>query len=49
MTFSMIDVTLDHSGRVVDGSPAERVTVREFWSFQRTARSRWSVSAIQES
>jgi predicted lipid-binding transport protein (Tim44 family) len=46
MTFSMIDVTLDKSGRVVDGSQTERVTVREFWSFVRTPRARWIVSAV---
>jgi predicted lipid-binding transport protein (Tim44 family) len=48
MTFSMTDVTLDTSGRVVDGSQTERVTVTQFWSFQRSTRAKWIVSAVEE-
>ncbi len=48
MRFSMIDVTLDASGRVVDGSPNERVTVTEYWTFVRSAGGRWVLSAIQQ-
>ena len=36
MRFSMIDVTRDASGRVVDGSPTEHVTATELWTFVRS-------------
>jgi predicted lipid-binding transport protein (Tim44 family) len=48
MTFSMIDVTQDSVGRVLDGSLTERVTVTEFWTFLRAPRARWILSAIQQ-
>ena len=48
MRFSMIDVTRDASGRVVDGSPTERVTVTEFWTFLRSPGGHWVLSAIQQ-
>jgi predicted lipid-binding transport protein (Tim44 family) len=48
MRFSMIDVTTDAAGRVVDGSPTERVTVTEFWTFLRTPGGQWVLSAIQQ-
>ena len=48
MKFSMIDVTRDNTGRVVDGSPDERVTVTEFWTFLRSPGGRWVLSAIQQ-
>jgi predicted lipid-binding transport protein (Tim44 family) len=48
MRFSMIDVTRDAAGRVVDGSPTERVTVTEFWTFLRTPGGHWVLSAIQQ-
>ena len=48
MQFSMIDVTQDASGRVVDGSPSERQTVTELWTFLRSPNSRWILSAIQQ-
>jgi predicted lipid-binding transport protein (Tim44 family) len=48
MKFSMVDVTLDSVGRVLDGSPTERVTVTEFWTFMRAPRARWVLSAIQQ-
>ena len=35
MRFSMIDVTRDASGRVVDGSLLEHVTTTELWTFVR--------------
>ncbi len=48
MRFSMIDVTRDASGRVVDGSPTEHVTATELWTFVRAAGGRWILSAIQQ-
>lgn len=48
MRFSMIDVTRDGDGRVVDGSPNERVTATEVWTFLRAPGGRWILSAIQQ-
>ncbi len=48
MRFSMIDVTRDASGRVVDGSPSEHVTATELWTFLRSPGGRWILSAIQQ-
>jgi predicted lipid-binding transport protein (Tim44 family) len=48
MRFSMIDVTRDAAGRVVDGSPAERVTATELWTFLRVPGGAWVLSAIQQ-
>lgn len=48
MRFSMIDVTRDSAGRVVDGSLTERVTVTEFWTFLRSSGGHWILSAIQQ-
>jgi len=48
MRFSMIDVTLDAQGRVVDGSSTEPVTATELWTFMRTQGGRWLLSAIQQ-
>jgi predicted lipid-binding transport protein (Tim44 family) len=48
MRFSMIDVTHDGYGRVVDGSPAEHVTATELWTFVRAPGGRWILSAIQQ-
>jgi predicted lipid-binding transport protein (Tim44 family) len=48
MRFSMIDVTKDSTGRVVDGSLTERVTVTEFWTFVRANGGKWLLSAIQQ-
>lgn len=48
MRYSMIDVTTDMSGRVVDGSPNERVSVGELWTFVRTPGGAWTLSAIQQ-
>ena len=47
MRFSMIDVTRDASGRIVDGSPSEHVTATELWTFLRSPGGRWLLSAIQ--
>ncbi len=48
MRFSMIDVTRDASGRVVEGSPSEHVTATEIWTFLRAPGGRWVLSAIQQ-
>jgi predicted lipid-binding transport protein (Tim44 family) len=48
MRYSMIDVTTDASGRVVDGSPNERVSVTELWTFVRDRGGNWILSAIQQ-
>jgi predicted lipid-binding transport protein (Tim44 family) len=49
MRFSMIDVTRDMAGRVVDGSPTEHVTATELWTFLRAhGGGHWILSAIQQ-
>ena len=49
MRFSMIDVTRDGAGRVVDGSPTEHSTATELWTFLRAAGGgHWILSAIQQ-
>lgn len=48
MNFSMIDVTRDASGRIVDGSPSERTSATEIWTFMRSPGGRWILSAIQQ-
>ncbi len=36
MRFTMIDITRDTTGRIVDGSPNEHVTATELWTFVRS-------------
>ncbi|HTI84663.1 MAG TPA: TIM44-like domain-containing protein [Acetobacteraceae bacterium] len=48
MRFSMIDVTRDRTGRIVDGSPNEHVTATELWTFVRSSGGQWILSAIQQ-
>ena len=48
MRFSMIDVTHDASGRVVEGNAEQRTMATELWTFVRTAGHPWAVSAIQQ-
>ena len=48
MRFSMIDVTKDGIGRIVDGSATEHVTATEVWTFLRTRGGHWILSAIQQ-
>jgi predicted lipid-binding transport protein (Tim44 family) len=48
MRFTMIDVTFDAAGRVVDGSPQEHVTATELWTFLRVRGGQWVLSAIQQ-
>lgn len=48
MRYSLIDVTTDLTGRVVDGSPNERQMVTELWTFVRARGGSWLLSAIQQ-
>ena len=49
MRFSMIDVTRDMAGRIVDGSPTEHVTATELWTFVSAhGGGHWILSAIQQ-
>lgn len=48
MRFSMIDVTRDAQGHVVDGDPNQRVTATELWTFLRARGGQWILSAIQQ-
>ena len=48
MRFSMIDVTRDTTGRIVDGSADEHVTATELWTFVRSRGGHWILSAIQQ-
>lgn len=48
MKIGMIDVTVDQSGRVVDGDPNRPVTATEVWTFVRSRGGRWILSAIQQ-
>jgi predicted lipid-binding transport protein (Tim44 family) len=48
MRFSMIDVTCDNFGRIVEGSPTEHVSATELWTFVRSPGGRWILSAIQQ-
>jgi predicted lipid-binding transport protein (Tim44 family) len=48
MRFSMIDVTRDASGRVVEGDLAQRTEAIEVWTFLRAPGGHWILSAIQQ-
>jgi predicted lipid-binding transport protein (Tim44 family) len=48
MRFSMIDITRDATGRIIDGSPTEHVTATELWTFVRSSGGHWILSAIQQ-
>jgi predicted lipid-binding transport protein (Tim44 family) len=48
MRFSMTDVTMDHTNRVVDGSATEHVVATEIWTFMRARGGHWVLSAIQQ-
>ncbi len=48
MRFSMLDVTRDGAGRVVDGDVALRSMATELWTFVRAPGARWLLSAIQQ-
>ena len=48
MRFSMIDVTRDAAGHVVEGAPGEHVEATELWTFTRPQGGNWVLSAIQQ-
>ena len=48
MRFSALDVTLDQSGRVVEGDTVTRSVATELWTFIRVPAGRWLLSAIQQ-
>ena len=48
MRFSMIDVTRDAAGRVVEGDPVNRSMATEVWTFLRAPGGAWVLSAIQQ-
>ena len=48
MRFSLIDVTRDAGGVVVEGNPTQRETVTETWTFVRVQGRDWQLSAIQQ-
>lgn len=48
MRFSMLDVTRDSTGRVVEGDVALRSMATELWTFVRSPGGQWLVSAIQQ-
>ncbi|MFH5923438.1 Tim44 domain-containing protein [Roseomonas xinghualingensis] len=48
MRFSLVDVTRDANGQVVEGDPNARQTTTEIWTFVRRPRENWLLSAIQQ-
>ncbi len=48
MRFSLLDVTRDMAGKIVDGSDQLRTEATEVWTFLRSRGGRWIVSAIQQ-
>jgi predicted lipid-binding transport protein (Tim44 family) len=48
MRFSMVDVTRDSAGRVLEGDPARRTQATEVWTFVRAPGGQWILSAIQQ-
>ena len=48
MNFSMLDVTRDAGGRVIEGDAAARTQATELWTFVRASGGRWILSAIQQ-
>nr|WP_194300389.1 Tim44 domain-containing protein [Acetobacter farinalis] len=49
MRYSLIDLTTNATGQVIDGSSTEPVTITELWTFTRPSRGgRWLLSAIQQ-
>ena len=48
MRFSMLDVTRDSAGRIVDGDATLRTITTELWTFVRVPGGRWLLSAIQQ-
>lgn len=49
MRYSLIDLTTNATGQVIDGSSTNPVTITEVWTFVRPSRGgRWLLSAIQQ-
>ena len=48
MRFSMLDVTRDAAGRVVEGDTVNRSMATELWTFVRGSGRPWTLSAIQQ-
>lgn len=48
MRFSLVDVTRDAAGAVVEGHPTNREVVTEIWTFVRVQGREWQLSAIQQ-
>ena len=48
MRFSMVDVTRDATGRIIEGDPARRSVATEIWTFLRAQGGHWILSAIQQ-
>jgi predicted lipid-binding transport protein (Tim44 family) len=48
MRFSLVDVTTDTAGNVVEGHPTNRETATEVWTFTRRGGTPWVLSAIQQ-
>ncbi|MDI2113635.1 Tim44 domain-containing protein [Commensalibacter nepenthis] len=49
MRYSLIDITTDNTGRVVDGNPNQPVNITELWTFVRATNNKWwLLSAIQQ-
>jgi predicted lipid-binding transport protein (Tim44 family) len=51
MRFSLLDATIDGSGRVVAGSRTTPQEVTEIWTFRRPrggSARQWELSAIQQ-
>ena len=48
MRFSMLDVTRNSAGRIVDGDVATRSMATELWTFVRARGGQWLLSAIQQ-
>ncbi|TPG53528.1 Tim44 domain-containing protein [Roseomonas nepalensis] len=48
MRFSLVDVTRDAAGSVVEGNPNARQTTTEIWTFARRPGEPWILSAIQQ-
>jgi predicted lipid-binding transport protein (Tim44 family) len=48
MRFSLLDVTRNTDGKIVEGSDQVRSEATEVWTFLRSRGGRWIVSAIQQ-
>ena len=48
MRFSLIDVTRDATGRIVEGDPMHPTEATELWTFVRAPGAAWMLSAIQQ-